>query len=64
MTTLPLLARWLLRLTDPRVREFLAGDIEELRKGVNFEAKGKSATDERAADEEDHKPEVKTGPEL
>ena len=41
-----------------------AGDIEELRKGVNFEATEKSATDERAADEEDHKPEVKTGSEL
>ena len=29
MTTLPWLARVLLRLTDPRVREFLAGDLEE-----------------------------------
>jgi sec-independent protein translocase protein TatB len=44
-----------------------AGDIEELRKGVNFEVKEKPVTDERAADEEDHapvKPEAKTGLEL
>lgn len=44
-----------------------AGDIEELRKGVNFEAKEKPATDERAADEEDSlvvRTEPKTGPEL
>lgn len=32
-----------------------AGDIEELRKGVNFEAnKNRPATDERAVDEEDY----------
>lgn len=53
-----------------------AGDIEELRRGVNFEANKKGAdakppapaTDEKAADEgEDYpveKPDVKTGPEL
>ena len=29
MTRLPLAARLLLRLTDPRVREYLAGDLEE-----------------------------------
>ena len=29
MTRLPILARALLRLTDPRVREFLGGDLEE-----------------------------------
>jgi putative ABC transport system permease protein len=29
MSRLPLLARALLRLTDPRVREFVAGDLEE-----------------------------------
>ena len=29
MTPLPLLARALLRLTNPRVREFVAGDLEE-----------------------------------
>ena len=29
MTRLPLLARVLLRLTDPRVREFVSGDLEE-----------------------------------
>src|SRR5260221_2876022 len=29
MTRLPQLARVLLRLTDPRVREFIAGDLEE-----------------------------------
>jgi putative ABC transport system permease protein len=29
MTTLPLAARVLLRLTDPRVREFISGDLEE-----------------------------------
>lgn len=48
-----------------------AGDIEELRRGVNFEAKEKPSTDERAADEDEHppavspdtKPEAKTGPE-
>ena len=41
-----------------------AGDIEELRKGVNFEA---PKTNEKAVDEEDYpvkKPEEKTGPEL
>ena len=41
-----------------------AGDIEELRKGVNFEA---PKTNEKAADEEDYpvkKLESKTGPEL
>ena len=46
-----------------------AGDIEELRKGVNFEAnKSKSSTDEKSADEGEEypvaKPEEKTGPEL
>ncbi len=45
-----------------------AGDIEELRKGVNFEAnKKRPATDEKSADEEDYpvaKAEPKTGPEL
>ena len=29
MTPLPRLARVLLRLTDPRVREFATGDLEE-----------------------------------
>ena len=29
MTSLPLVARVLLRLTDPRVREFIGGDLEE-----------------------------------
>lgn len=44
-----------------------AGDIEELRRGVNFETgKNRPATDEKAADEEvpTDKPEAKTGPEL
>ena len=46
-----------------------AGDIEELRKGVNFEAKeSKSFTDEKTADEQEDYPvakaDVKTGPEL
>src|SRR5215510_10910799 len=29
MTVLPLAARLLLRFTDPRVREFISGDLEE-----------------------------------
>ena len=45
-----------------------AGDIEELRKGVNFEANKKHpVTDEKSADEEDYpvaKAETKMGPEL
>ena len=34
MTRLPLLARALLRITDPHVREFVAGDLEETYAGV------------------------------
>jgi predicted permease len=34
MTRLPLLARVLLRLTDPGVREFVAGDLEETHRAI------------------------------